>query len=182
MKQEKKLDQTKGVKKFFYKVPKNFEELNENDREAWISMVHKNLVSQMNPNYEVSIRGAGLFGIAFGRETFDRTLNYLNELDSKRPLKCRLNWCRPCSLYKLDRSEGLTYHVLRISKANVLKIFEFGEFYWKWINPEGDFAKGKGDPRLFWEEVVKSNSKPIFYARVMSEEYAEYLLGSGKKP
>ena len=145
-------------------------------------MVHKNLVSQINQNYEVSIRGAGLFGTAFGRETFDRTLNYLSDLHSKRPLKCRPNWCRPCSLYKLDRSAELTYHVLRVSKANVLKIFQLGEFDWKWINPKGEFAQSKGDPGKFWDEVVKSNTKPVFYARVMSEEYAEYLLGSGKKP
>ena len=175
-------EQAKAKKKRFYKVPDGFTKLPNKDQHAWITNVVDDLVSQADRNYEVTVRGGGLFGTAYGKKTFDDTLSYLNEIHIKRGLKCRPNWCRPCSLYKFKLDQGLIYHVLQISKMNAMNIVSYGSFNWQWSNPEGDFAKSKDSPQSYWSHLAQSQSKPVFYTRIMSEEYAEYLLGSGLKP
>lgn len=169
-------------KKNFYKVPNGFSGLSEKDQDAWISQVYDDFASRVDENYEVTVRGAGLFGVAIGKKTFEDTLTYLEEIHTKRALKCRPNWCRPCSLYKLDLSQGLVYHVLQISKTNAKRIVSTGSFSWAWSNPDGEFAKSKDSPDLYWKQLAESKSKPVFYTRIMSEDYAEYLLGSDKNP
>ena len=168
-------------KKRFYKVPIGFSDLSEKDQGIWISQVVEDFSSHIHKNYEVIVRGAGLFGTAYGKNTFEETLSCLNEIHSKQPLKCRPNWCRPCSLYKLNLNESLVYHVVQISKSNARKIVSYGSFSWEWSNPEGEFAKSKTSAEAYWEELSKTQSKPVFYTRIMSEEYAEFLLGNGKK-
>ena len=171
----------RAPKKNFYKVPDGFQDLAEMDQDDWISKVYEDFKSQAGKSYEVTVRGGGLFGIAYGKKTFEDSLTYLNEIHTKRALKCRPNWCRPCSLYKLKLDQGLIYHVLQISKINAKKIVSHGSFSWQWSNPEGEFAKSKNSPDSYWTQLVESQSKPVFYTRIMSEEYAEYLLGNGLK-
>lgn len=172
----------RAPKKNFYKLPDGFQNLAELDQDDWISKVCEDFISQADKNYEVTVRGGGLFGTAYGKKTFEDTLNYLNKTHAKRALKCRPNWCRPCSLYKFKLDQGLIYHVLQISKMNASNIVSFGSFSWQWSNPESDFAKSKDSPESYWSHLAQSQSKPVFYTRIMSEEYAEYLLGSGLKP
>jgi len=174
-------EQIKAQKRRFYKVPDGFSELAEKDQAAWISKVYEDFSSHIHKNYEVTVRGAGLFGFAYGKNTFEKTLSLLNEIHSKRPLKCRPNWCRSCSLYQLNLNESLVYHVIQISMSNARKIVGFGSFIWEWSNPEGEFAKGKTSAEAYWKELSETRSKPVFYIRIMSEEYAEFLLGNGKK-
>jgi len=175
-------DGTRVPKKNFYKIPDGFSDLDETHKDIWITKVYEEFISQVDKNYEVTVRGGGLFGTAYGKKTFDDTLSYLNEINIKRSLKCRPNWCRPCSLYRFKLDQGLIYHVLQISKMNAMNIVSYGSFSWQWSNPEGDFAKSKDSPQSYWNHLAQSQSKPVFYTRIMSEEYAEYLLGSGLKP
>lgn len=174
----------RAPKKTFYKLPDGFTELSKKDQDAWITEVAEDLASREDRNYEVTVLGAGLFGTAYGKKTFEETLTYLNEIHVRRGLKCRPNWCRPCSLYKLKLDQGLTYHVLQISKANAKKIVNQGTFYWEWSKSESEFAKSKSNqsPAEYWSHLSESRSKPVFYTRIMSEKYAEYLLGSRMKP
>lgn len=179
--EDKSNEQIKANRKYFYKVPDGFPDLSEKDQDAWTSQVFEDFLSQTHNNYEVTVRGAGLFGTAHGKKTFDEVLRFLNEIHARRPLKCRPNWCRPCSLYNLNLNESLVYHVVHISKSNARKIVSHGSFTWVWSNPEGDFARSKTSAEAYWRELSESRSKPVFYTRIMSEEYAEFLLGNGKK-
>lgn len=181
MSSDKSSDRIKVQKRRFYKVPDGFSELAEKDQATWISKVSEDFSSHIHENYEVTVRGAGLFGIANGKNTFEETLSLLNEIHSKRPLKCRPNWCRSCSLYQLNLNEGLVYHVIQISMSNARKIVGYGSFRWEWSNPESEFAKSKTSAEAYWTELSEKQSKPVFYTRIMSEEYAEYLLGNGMK-
>jgi len=169
------------LKKYFYEVPENFAALSEKEKQKWTTYVYKDFVSQIDKNYEVIIRGAGLIGTAYGEKTFLKTVDYLKALNKRKCLKCRINWCKSCSLYKLNLNNSLIYHVIKLSKAQILRIVDDSVFNWEWSNPDGEFARSQKSAQTYWLKISKSKSKPVFYIRLMCEDYAEYLLGSGKR-
>jgi hypothetical protein len=59
----------------------------------------------------VKVFGSSVVGQAFGIEAFKKAEKFLTLLSSKGRLKCRTQWCRACSLYKLELSKGVVGHV-----------------------------------------------------------------------
>jgi hypothetical protein len=166
--------------KFYYEIPGIWKTLTEVQREDWIKSVYDDFVRNMNSNFEMSLKGSSLIGFAYDKEGFTKVLNYLDELNEKGKLKCRRNWCQICKLYRDDPTQGIVGHVFRISKAQAVKIEQCANFTWKWERPESDFAKLKGDPLAFWEKIKSSETKPIFYTRLFSEDEALRRLGMKK--
>jgi len=166
--------------KFYYEIPGIWKNVSEVQREDWIKCVYDDFVRSMNSNFEMSLKGSSLIGFAYDKEGFAKVLNDLNELNEKGKLKCRKNWCQICKLYRDDPTQGIIGHVFRISKAQAVKIEQCANFTWKWERPESDFAKLKGDPLAFWEKIKSSETKPIFYTRLFSEDEALRRLGMRK--
>jgi hypothetical protein len=171
--------ETKGEipSRVYYELPNDWNELSEIQRESWIKNVHSDLLSKMNQNFEISLKGSSLIGFSYDKESFSKVVDFLNELNKKGRLRCRENWCRICTLYKEDPKQGVVGHVFKISKAQAIKIESFGSFTWKWERPESDFAKSKGNPADFWERIKSSKTQPIFYTRIFSEDEALRRLG-----
>jgi hypothetical protein len=172
-----KLKKEEIRKKFYYEIPGIWDNLSEDQREDWIRSVYDDFIRNMNSNFEISLKGSSLIGFAYDKKSFEKVLKYLDELNVRGKLKCRKNWCQVCKLYRDDPKQGVIGHVFRITKAQAIKIEQCGNFTWRWERPESDFAKLKGDPLAFWEKIKSSDTKPIFYTRLFSEDEALRRLG-----
>jgi len=120
-------------------------------------------------------------GEAFGIDAFKEAEKFLTLLSSKGRLKCRAQWCRACSLYRLELSKGVVGHVMKISFPNVIKLTEMMKFNWNWERSDTEWAKGHGQASDEFKRLVAIKSKPIWYVTIQSEENIMRLLGAPSK-
>jgi len=129
----------------------------------------------------VKIFGSSVVGEAFGIEAFEEAEKFLTLLLGKGRLKCRTQWCRACSLYKLELSKGVVGHVMKISFPNVIKLSEIMKFNWNWQRPDSEWAKSHGKASDVLTRLVATKSKPVWYVTIQSEENIMKLLGAPAK-
>jgi hypothetical protein len=129
----------------------------------------------------VKVFGSSVVGQAFGIEAFKKAEKFLTLLSSKGRLKCRTQWCRACSLYKLELSKGVVGHVMKISFPNVIKLTEILNFSWNWERPDSEWAKSHGKANEAFKRLVATKSKPVWYVTIQSEENIMRLLGAPPK-
>lgn len=129
----------------------------------------------------VKIFGSSVVGEAFGIEAFEEAEKFLTLLFGKGRLKCRTQWCRACSLYKLEVSEGVVGHVMKISFPNVIKLTEMMKFNWNWERSDSEWAKSHGKASDVLKRLVATKSKPVWYVTIQSEENIMRLLGAPQK-
>ena len=129
----------------------------------------------------VKVFGSSVVGEAFGIEAFKEAEKFLTLLSSKGRLKCRTQWCRACSLYKLELSKGVVGHVMKISFPNVIKLTEMMKFNWNWERSDSEWAKSHGKADDAFKRLVATKSKPVWYVTIQSEENIMRLLGAPPK-
>ena len=129
----------------------------------------------------VKIFGSSVVGEAFGIEAFKEAEKFLTLISSKGRLKCRTQWCRACSLYKLELSKGVVGHVMKISFPNVIKLTEILKFNWNWERSDSEWAKSHGKAADAFKRLVETKSKPVWYVTIQSEENIMRLLGAPPK-
>ena len=129
----------------------------------------------------VKIFGSSVVGEAFGIEAFKDAEKFLTLLVGKGRLKCRTQWCRACSLYKLELSKGVVGHVMKISFPNVIKLTEMMKFNWNWERSDSEWAKSHGKAADAFKRLVETKSKPVWYVTIQSEENIMRLLGAPPK-
>ncbi len=129
----------------------------------------------------VKIFGSSVVGEAFGIEAFEEAEKFLTLLSGKGRLKCRTQWCRACSLYKLELSKGVVGHVMKISFPNVIKLTEILKFSWNWERSDSEWAKSHGKASDVLKRLVATKSKPVWYVTIQSEENIMRLLGAPQK-
>ena len=129
----------------------------------------------------VKIFGSSVVGEAFGIEAFKEAEKFLTLLSGKGRLKCRTQWCRACSLYKLELSKGVVGHVMKISFPNVIKLTEMMKFNWNWERSDSEWAKSHGKASDVLKRLVATKSKPVWYVTIQSEENIMRLLGAPQK-
>ena len=134
-------------------------------------------ITPSDDNY-VKVFGSSLIGQAFTIEAFKDAEKFLTLLLGKGLLKCRTPWCRVCSLYKLQLSDGVVGHVTKISFSNVIKLTEAVNFDWNWDRPDSDWAKSHGTAGDEFKRLVKIKSKPVWHVTIQSEENIMKLLGA----
>jgi hypothetical protein len=127
--------------------------------------------------YQVTLKGSSLLGESNGLENFKITYEKLSELRDKGRAKCYTRWCKACTLYRLQLQNDVTGHVLKISFPNVISLASIINIDWSWENPDSEWAKKKGDPSMAYKSLVENKSKPVFYVRLVSEDYMNMLLG-----
>ena len=137
-----------------------------------------NSVSDEN---SVKIFGSSVVGEAFGIEAFEEAEKFLTFLLGKGRLKCRTQWCRACSLYKLELSNGVVGHVMKISFPNIIKLTEMMKFNWNWERSDSEWAKSHGNASDVLKRLVATKSKPVWYVTIQSEENIMRLLGAPQK-
>ena len=129
----------------------------------------------------VKIFGSSVVGEAFGIEAFEEAEKFLTLLSGKGRLKCRTQWCRACTLYKLELSKGVVGHVMKISFPNVIKLNEMMKFNWNWERSDSEWAKSHGKASDVLKRLVATKSKPVWYVTIQSEENIMRLLGAPQK-
>ena len=129
----------------------------------------------------VKIFGSSVVGEAFGIEAFEEAEKFLTLLSGKGRLKCRTQWCRACSLYKLELSNGVVGHVMKISFPNIIKLTEMVKFNWNWERSDSEWAKSHGKASEVFKRLVATKSKPVWYVTIQSEENIMRLLGAPQK-
>ena len=137
-----------------------------------------NSVSDEN---SVKIFGSSVVGEAFGIEAFEEAEKFLTFLLGKGRLKCRTQWCRACSLYKLELSNGVVGHVMKISFPNIIKLTEMMKFNWNWERSDSEWVKSHGNASDVLKRLVATKSKPVWYVTIQSEENIMRLLGAPQK-
>ena len=152
--------------------------MTKDEIEKVASTIHQNLTNSVSYDDVVKVFGSSMTGKAFGLEAFNNANIFLSELLVRGKIKCRTNWCRACSLYKLDLADGVVGHVVQISFSNVIKLTEAMDFQWEWDRPDSDWAKRNGKPSQVFERLVENKSKPVWYAQIQSEENVMRLLGA----
>ena len=126
----------------------------------------------------VKIFGSSLVGQAFGIDAFRDAEKFLTLLLGKGRLECRTPWCRACTLYKLQLSDGVVGHVMKISFPNIIKLTEVMKFSWSWERPDSEWAKSHGKASEEFQRLVSIKSKPVWYVTIQSEENIMKLLGA----
>lgn len=129
----------------------------------------------------VKVFGSSIVGEAFGIEAFKEAEKFLTLLSGKGRLKCRTQWCRACSLYKLELSKGVVGHVMKISFPNVIKLTEMMKFNWNWERSDSEWAKSHGKASDVLKRLIATKSKPVWYVTIQSEENIMRLLGAPQK-
>lgn len=129
----------------------------------------------------VKIFGSSVVGEAFGIEAFEEAEKFLTLLSGKGRLKCRTQWCRACSLYKLELSNGVVGHVMKISFPNIIKLTEMVKFNWNWERSDSEWAKSHGKASEVFKRLVATKSKPVWYVTIQAEGNIMRLLGAPQK-
>ena len=160
--------------------------LKEAKKKKIIKEKETNKVKTESPNSfsdenSVKVFGSSIVGQAFGIEAFKEAEKFLTLLSSKGRLKCRTQWCRACSLYKLELSKGVVGHVMKISFPNVIKLTEILKFSWNWERSDSEWAKSNGKADDAFKRLVATKSKPVWYVTIQSEENIMRLLGATPK-
>ena len=129
----------------------------------------------------VKIFGSSLVGHAFGIDAFREADKFLTHLFGKGRLECRTPWCRACTLYKLQLSDGVVGHVMKISFPNIIKLTEMMKFSWSWERSDSEWAKSHGKASDDFQRLVSIKSKPVWHITIQSEENIMRLLGAPVK-
>jgi hypothetical protein len=127
--------------------------------------------------YQVTFKGSSILGESNGPDNFKLAHLKISELRDKGRAKCYKRWCKACTLYRLQLDDDVTGHVIKISFPNVITLANIIKINWSWERPDSEWAKKIVDPEKAYKSLVERKSKPVFYARLESEEYINMLLG-----
>jgi hypothetical protein len=133
--------------------------------------MHEEEMNKPYQPYHLTLKGSSLLGESNGIENFKVAHGKLSELRDKGIANCHTRWCKACTLYRLQLSNDVTGHVLKISFPTVISLVSMIKVDWSWERPDGEWAKENGEPANAYKTLVERKSKPVFYARLESEEY-----------
>jgi len=156
---------------------RTWERLTQDSKNSEGQSVRASTNEKFYQTYQVTLKGSSLLGESNGLENFKIAYEKLSELRDKGRAKCYTRWCKACTLYRLQLQNDVTGHVLKISFPNVISLASIINIDWSWENPDSEWAKKKGDPSMAYKSLVENKSKPVFYVRLVSEDYMNMLLG-----